>query len=59
MAALITTRFLGTLVFGVRPQDPLTLVAAVGLLTAVALGAHLVPVRRALRVDPATALRQE
>jgi predicted permease len=58
-AALVTTRFLGSLVFGVSPEDPITFTAAVGLLTVVALGAHLIPVRRALRVDPAIALRQE
>ena len=58
-AALVTTRFLGTLVFGVSPEDPVTLATAVGVLAAVALGAHVFPVRRALRVDPATALRQE
>jgi ABC-type antimicrobial peptide transport system permease subunit len=58
-AALVTTRFLGSLVFGISPEDPITFTAAVGLLTVVALGAHLIPVRRALRVDPAMALRQE
>jgi putative ABC transport system permease protein len=58
-AALATTRYLGTLVFGVSPIDPATFGAAVAVLCLVALGAHLVPVRRALRVDPATALRQD
>jgi putative ABC transport system permease protein len=58
-AALVTTRFLGSLVFGVSPEDPATFTAAVAVLTAVALVAHLLPVRRALRVDPSTALRQE
>jgi putative ABC transport system permease protein len=59
VAALLATRFLGSLVFGVSPEDPITFTTAVGVLTVVALGAHLIPVRRALRVDPATALRQE
>ena len=58
-AAVAVTRFLGALVFGVSPADPLTFAAAAALLTLVALGAHWVPVRRALRIDPASALRAE
>jgi putative ABC transport system permease protein len=58
-AALVFTRFLGALVFGVSPVDPLTFAAAAALLTLVALGAHWVPVRRALAIDPASALRSE
>ena len=58
-AAFMTTRFLGTLVFGVSPADPLTFAAAATVLTVVALMAHWVPVRRALRIDPASALRAE
>jgi putative ABC transport system permease protein len=55
----IATRYLGTLVFGVSPVDPVTFGAATILLSAVALGAHVVPIRRALGVDPTIALRQE
>jgi putative ABC transport system permease protein len=58
-AAVAVTRFLGALVFGVSPVDPLTFAASAALLTLVALGAHWVPVRRALRIDPASALRAE
>jgi putative ABC transport system permease protein len=58
-AAFLTTRFLGALVFGVSPVDPPTFAAAAVLLTIVALGAHWVPIRRALRIDPASALRAE
>lgn len=58
-AAAMTTRFLGALVFGVSPIDPVTFAGAATLLTFVALLAHWVPVRRALRIDPATALRTE
>jgi putative ABC transport system permease protein len=57
VAALITTRFLDTLVFGVSPIDGLTLGAAAALLLVVALAAHWFPLRRALRIDPAEALR--
>jgi putative ABC transport system permease protein len=59
VAAGLATRALGTLVFGVSPMDPLTFAAAAAVLIAVALGAHVLPVRRALRIDPAAALRSE
>jgi ABC-type antimicrobial peptide transport system permease subunit len=58
-AGLAATRFLGSLVFGVSPTDPLTFAAAAALLAFVGLLAHWIPVRRALRIDPATALRAE
>jgi predicted small integral membrane protein len=51
---LITSRL-----YGVAPQDPLTLALAAGLLVAVALGAAYLPAQRASRVDPMGALRQE
>ena len=57
--ALAATRFLDALVFGVSPIDPLTFGGAAGLLTLVALAAHWVPIRRALSIDPAAALRAE
>ena len=58
-AAFAATRFLGTLMFGVSPLDPLTFAAAAALLILVALLAHWLPIRRALRIDPASALRAE
>jgi putative ABC transport system permease protein len=58
-AALASTRFLGALVFGVSRTDPPTFVAAGGLLACVALAAHWIPLRRALAVDPTSALRHE
>jgi putative ABC transport system permease protein len=57
--ALLVMRYLETLVFGVSPTDPATLAAACGVLAIVALAAHAVPIRRALRIDPAAALRHE
>ena len=59
VAAGLVTRFLGTLVFGVSLVDPPTFAAVAALLTLVALGAHWIPIRRALRIDPANALRAE
>jgi len=57
--ALAAARLTTALLFGLRPHDPLTLAAAVGLLGAVALLASLLPARRAARVDPMVALREE
>jgi putative ABC transport system permease protein len=59
LGAALGTRFLTTLIFGVSPLDPVTFAAAAALLALVAIAAHWVPVRRALRIDPAIALRAE
>jgi predicted lysophospholipase L1 biosynthesis ABC-type transport system permease subunit len=45
--------------YGVAPRDPLTLIAAAGLLLLAALGAAYGPAQRASRLDPMAALRQE
>ncbi len=57
--ALALTRFLEKLLYGVRPNDPATLICASLLLIAVAAAASYTPARRAARVDPMTALRHE
>ena len=58
-AALLLTRLMETLLFGVRPSDPATLAGVAALITAVAAAASLVPAVRATRVDPMVALRDE
>lgn len=59
IGAVFLTRWLATLLFEVSTTDPLTFAVIPALLTAVALLACWIPARRATKVDPLTALRQE
>jgi predicted permease len=59
IAAIPGTRMIATQLYGVTPLDPLTTIAAVTVLSLVALLASCVPALRASRVDLITALRQE
>ncbi|MEJ2217387.1 MAG: ADOP family duplicated permease, partial [Gemmatimonadota bacterium] len=57
--AAALTRLLQSQLYGIRPTDPLTFVAAAGVLALIALVACLVPALHATRVDPIEALRSE
>jgi putative ABC transport system permease protein len=59
VGAIVLTRFLSGLLFGVSSLDPLTFVAMAATLGAVTLLACYVPARRASKVDPLIALRYE
>jgi putative ABC transport system permease protein len=59
LTALVLTRLVSTLLYGVSEHDPLTFASVTLLLASVAVIASYIPARRAMRVDPLVALRYE
>ena len=57
--ALALTHLLASLLFSITPTDPLTFAAAPAILLVVAASACWIPARRAARIDPMIALRQD
>ena len=59
LLALALGQAMKTFVYGVRPNDPLTIAAVAGMVLLVALAASYVPARRTAKTDPIHALRAE
>jgi ABC-type antimicrobial peptide transport system permease subunit len=59
VGALVGTRFLRAMLFGIEPNDPLTFVAVAASMLVVAALASLAPALRAMRADPLEAMRRE
>jgi ABC-type antimicrobial peptide transport system permease subunit len=59
VVAMAVTRVLQSMLYGVSAADPLTFAAVALVVTVIALVASYVPARRALRIDPAEALRAD
>jgi ABC-type antimicrobial peptide transport system permease subunit len=57
--SLVGARAVRALLYGLKPYDPTTLMLAAVVLTAAAVAASLFPARRAARLDPMVALREE
>jgi predicted permease len=59
IVALAMSRVIQSMLYGLRPTDPITSAAAATLLVAIALAASWIPARKAARIDPIHALRHE
>jgi ABC-type antimicrobial peptide transport system permease subunit len=59
LLALVFSQALGSMLYGVRPGDPLTLGFVAGVLGVTTLAASWWPARRAGSIDPAEILREE
>jgi ABC-type antimicrobial peptide transport system permease subunit len=57
--ALIGTRLIQGLLFGVAPNDPVTLVAVAAMMVVVGIAACWLPALRAAKIDPAVAIRRQ
>jgi ABC-type antimicrobial peptide transport system permease subunit len=59
VAALVVTRLMSSLLFGIAPTDPAAYVAALGVILAAAALASYLPARRAAAIDPVETLKAE
>jgi putative ABC transport system permease protein len=59
IGALLLTRWMSTLLFRIEATDPITFAAVAAGLAGIALTASALPARRAMRIDPIVALRQD
>jgi putative ABC transport system permease protein len=59
VGALGLTRLMGSMLYGIKPTDPLTFISLAAVLAAIAMLACYVPARRAMKVDPMEALRHQ
>jgi len=57
--ALSLTRLMSSLLYGTQPADPMTFLAVIFVLSAVAIAASYIPARRAAKIEPMAALRHE
>lgn len=55
----VLAKFLSSLIYGIEPTDPLTLTGVSAVLIAGSLLAISLPARQAIKIDPATALRED
>jgi ABC-type antimicrobial peptide transport system permease subunit len=58
-AAMMLTRLVSSLVWGLSPRDPVTMIAALSALTLVTVAAACLPAKRAASIDPVLALRDD
>jgi ABC-type antimicrobial peptide transport system permease subunit len=58
-AAMMMTRLVSSLLFGLSPRDPVTMIAALSALTLATVAAAYVPAKRAANIDPILALRDD